>query len=229
MVFNFVKRIVSYLVVILVLPFSNAVFAHMDEAKITSLKHIEDIAAARFGDDAASNVVLWHKMLRNSSNLSDQEKINNINKFFNLRVYYDEDKRIWKKADYWATPLETLARARGDCEDFTIAKYVSLKLLNIPEEKLKLTYVKLSTSDGDKTDSQPHMVLAYYPDETADPLILDNLNGRILPASERPELKTIFSFNDSALWVAGQPSEFKPQHRLNRWRDVLNRMHSEGL
>lgn len=229
MVLKFVRRISIYLGILCVLSFSSVAFADMDKEQTRALNNIEEVATARFGENAANNVVLWHQMLRNSSNLNEEEKLRQINKFFNLHVYYDEDKRIWQKADYWATPLETLARARGDCEDFTIAKYVSLKLLNIPEEKLKLTYVKLVTQDGDTSNSQPHMVLAYYPDEQNEPLILDNLNGQILPASERPELKAVFSFNDSALWVAGQPSDIKPQHRLSRWRDVLNRMHNEGL
>nr|WP_228050871.1 transglutaminase-like cysteine peptidase [Pontibacterium sinense] len=161
--------------------------------------------------------------------MPEQEKLQRINKFFNLHVYYDEDKKIWQKADYWATPLETLARARGDCEDFTIAKYISLRLLDIPANKLKLTYVNLYPVIGDNSEKQAHMVLAYYPDEQSDPLILDNLQGKILPASKRPELKPVFSFNDSTMWINGQQSDVKPQLRLSRWRDVLNRMHDDGL
>lgn len=203
--------------------------AEVIDTSLFSIEKVEAIAEARFGPQAASNVVEWHRMLRRSSHLSDAEKIKQINAFFNLQVYYDNDLRIWQTRDYWATPLETLARARGDCEDYTIAKYISLRLLDIPEEKLKLTFVKLETSDVDNAPTQSHMVLAYYPDAQHEPLILDNLNGRILPASERTDLKTLFSFNDSQLWVDDQPSNINPQQRLSRWRDVLNRIHNEGL
>lgn len=223
------KRALSGLIVSFGLLFCGNSHAQINEDSLSSLHAIKEIAAERFGPQAASNVVEWHRLLRRSAQLSDAEKIKQINAFFNLQVYYDDDLRIWQARDYWATPLETVALARGDCEDFTIAKYISLRLLNIPEEKLKLTFVRLATDDVENAPGQSHMVLAYYPDEQREPLILDNLNGRILPESERTDLKPLFSFNDSQLWVAGQPSDINPQQRLSRWRDVLNRMHNEGL
>jgi len=208
---------------------SASVVANTSVENLESLSNIQNLAESRYGNLAADSVSRWRHLLDASYSLPEQEKLQRINKFFNLHVYYDEDKKIWQKADYWATPLETLARARGDCEDFTIAKYISLRLLDIPANKLKLTYVNLYPVIGDNSEKQAHMVLAYYPDEQSDPLILDNLQGKILPASKRPELKPVFSFNDSTMWINGQQSDVKPQLRLSRWRDVLNRMHDDGL
>jgi len=214
--------------VLLLFSIHSSLFAQSTLSPLAPLSHLESLAATRYGDQAVRSVNQWRLLLDSSQSLSEQEKLQRINRFFNLHVYYDEDRRIWQKADYWATPLETLARARGDCEDFTIAKYVSLRLLNVPANKLKLTYVNLISDPEDKA-AQQHMVLAYYPSETADPLILDNLKGQILPASSRPELKPVFSFNDEKLWVAGIPRHEDPQQQLGRWRDVLTRIHQDGL
>lgn len=196
----------------------------------TNLDHLEALAVQRYGAVAAETVSNWRALLRASATLPEHEKLLRINNFFNLRIYYDEDSRIWQTPDYWATPLETMGKARGDCEDYTIAKYVSLLLLGIPMEKLKLTYVNATEQiNAQRSKKRAHMVLAYYPDINAEPLILDNLDGEIKRASSRPDLKPVYSFNSAGLWVAGETRVSGPGSRLSRWRDVLNRMRSEGL
>ncbi|WP_237707120.1 transglutaminase-like cysteine peptidase [Pseudoalteromonas sp. BSi20652] len=49
---------------------------------------------------------------------------------------------LWKQNDYWTTPLETLGRGLGDCEDYAIAKYISLRALGVIDDKLRLIYEK---------------------------------------------------------------------------------------
>ena len=74
---------------------------------------------------------------------------------------------------------------------------------------------------------QAHMVLAYYPQPNADPLVLDNLNKQILPASRRSDLSPVFSFNSAGLWRGtGNQSS---QSNLSRWQDLLIRARSEGF
>ena len=70
---------------------------------------------------------------------------------------------------------QTLSRGQGDCEDFAIAKYFSLVRMGVPSERLRLTFVKALTQN------QAHMVLAYYPSSSAQPLILDNLDPQHPP------------------------------------------------
>ncbi|WP_197479414.1 transglutaminase-like cysteine peptidase, partial [Oleiphilus sp. HI0132] len=81
----------------------------------------------------------------------------------------------------WATPLEFLATNAGDCEDFSIAKYFTLREMGIPDDMIKITYVKALELN------QAHMVLAYYPTPDAEPLILDNLINEIKPAGQRTD------------------------------------------
>ena len=80
--------------------------------------------------------------------------------------------------------------------------YDSLLELGVPINKLRLVYVRATqeVAGGGGTIQQAHMVLAYYPKPNADPLVLDNLNKRILPASQRHDLSPVFSFNSAGLW-----------------------------
>ncbi|KAB2314641.1 transglutaminase [Betaproteobacteria bacterium SCN2] len=186
------------------------------------------LAEARYGAPAVVAVTQWRDAMATARGLTETEKINRINEFFNRRVVFVDDVEAWGKTDYWATPLESLGRGRGDCEDFAIAKYVSLRSLGVPLDRLRLTYVRAQIGGG----SQAHMVLAYYPSPRAEPLILDNLVGDILPASRRGDLFPVFSFNSEGLWVGSGASEKasgSATARLSRWRDLIARMRAEGI
>ena len=186
------------------------------------------LAEARYGAPAVVAVTQWRDAMATARGLAETEKINRINDFFNRRIVFVDDIEAWGKTDYWATPLESLGRGRGDCEDFAIAKYVSLRSLGVPLDRLRLTYVRAQIGGG----SQAHMVLAYYPSPRAEPLILDNLVGDILPASRRGDLFPVFSFNSEGLWVGSGASEKasgSATARLSRWRDLIARMQAEGI
>jgi predicted transglutaminase-like cysteine proteinase len=191
---------------------------------------MRQVAAERYGEQAVSAVTAWQEMVAAAAGLPEQEQLRRINSFFNRRTHFDDDIVIWREADYWATPLETLARAAGDCEDFSIAKYMTLRQLGIPAEKLRLIYVRATIGAPGSGVSQAHMVLGYYDAPDAEPLVLDNLIGDIRPAGRRPDLFPVFSFNDAGLWVGGaRNSSADPTSRLSRWRNVLERMRNEGL
>lgn len=186
------------------------------------------LAKSRYDARGVENVRQWQAVINGHNQVSEREKLVAVNDFFNRHIRFADDLQIWQQRDYWATPLETLGTRQGDCEDFSIAKYVSLLKMNVPASKLRLTYVKAMMANG---TSLAHMVLAYYPSPNTEPLILDNLSKEILPASRRSDLKPVFSFNSAGLWVAGkqQPASRKPETRLSRWRSVLLRMQAEGI
>jgi len=126
------------------------------------------------------------------------------------------DGEHWGQSEYWATPAEFVASNGGDCEDYAIAKYFALRAAGVPAAQLRLIYVRALSSQR----IENHMVLAFYPAAGADPLILDNLDGRMRPASERPDLVPVFSFNDDDLNRSGVPM-------IRRWRDLQQRIQSE--
>lgn len=188
------------------------------------------LAVERYGETAGGVVAAWRQLLDGLTGQSIDVQLKGINDFFNRRIIFAEDLDIWGVADYWATPLETMGRGRGDCEDFSIAKYVSLRLLGVSDETLRLIYVSARVGGMFSQVTQAHMVLGYYPQPEAEPLILDNLLPDIRPATQRLDLQPVFSFNSDGLWVAGTGTAASDSSsRLSRWRDVLTRMHNEGL
>ena len=150
-----------------------------------------------------------------------------VNQFFNARIEFATDEQAWGQADYWASPLEALAKGRGDCEDYAIAKYFSLVAAGMPVARLRLVYVRAQLDDG---LAQAHMVLAYRPPGGGDLQILDNLVDAVLPAAQRSDLEPVFSFNSEGLWQGvGRVSAGDPRLRLTRWSEVLHKARAEGF
>ncbi|MES2936003.1 MAG: transglutaminase-like cysteine peptidase, partial [Pseudomonadota bacterium] len=126
----------------------------------------------------------WQKLLQNSRELAVAEKLRQVNDFFNRRIEFVDDQDVWGQSDYWATPMESLSKNRGDCEDYVIAKYFSLLDLDIPNTALRLIYVKARIGGAASTLQQAHMVLAYYATPDAEPVLLDNLINGVFSISE---------------------------------------------
>ncbi len=106
---------------------------------------------------------------------------------------------------------------------------MTLKLVGVPSDKLRLTYVKARIGGPQSTIVQAHMVLRYYPTPDAEPLVLDNLVSDIRPASRRPDLTTIFGFNADGMWVGGARPRAASSTKLSKWQSVLLRMREEGI
>jgi predicted transglutaminase-like cysteine proteinase len=150
-----------------------------------------------------------------------------VNQFFNTHIEFATDQQVWGQVDYWASPLEALAKGRGDCEDYAIAKYFSLVAAGMPKARLRLVYVHAQL---DEAPVQAHMVLVYDPRDGGDVLILDNLVDEVLPAARRGDLQPVFSFNSDGLWqgVDGVGAG-DPKLRLTRWRALLHKARAEGF
>jgi len=91
----------------------------------------------RFGNEAEQRARHIHQLLLNNQEASTLKKLELTNDTLNY-VPWIKDEELWKKADYWATPMETLVTYGGDCEDIAIGKYVMLKALDIPEDRLNI-------------------------------------------------------------------------------------------
>jgi predicted transglutaminase-like cysteine proteinase len=188
------------------------------------------LATERFGASAAQSLRNWEAMLAEARAAPEVDKLRLVNVFFNRHIRFEDDGKVWGQADYWATPLETIGRGAGDCEDFAIGKYFTLKELGVPADRMRLTYVKARIGGPASKLTQAHMVVTYYAAPDADPLVLDNLITDIRSASRRPDLKPVFSFNSEGLWVgAAASSSGSPAARLSRWRSVLLRVKNEGF
>ncbi|GAB2604732.1 transglutaminase-like cysteine peptidase [Nitrincola alkalisediminis] len=185
---------------------------------------------SRYGASRVGVSREWERMLNEIASLSDQDKIQRVNQFFHRHLRYQTDIRLWGVEDYWASPLETLGKGMGDCEDYAIAKYISLRKAGISDNNLRLIYVRARTGGPRSTVTEAHMVLGYYPHPTAEPLILDSLISTVEPASRRPDLTPVFSFNSEGLWAGNSATPAASSTaRLSRWRSVLDRIQQEGV
>lgn len=188
------------------------------------------LVKSKYGDSAFKTANELNQLVIQLKSAPEAEKLKRINDFFNQNIEFGEDIFIWGVSDYWASPSETVGRGAGDCEDFSIAKYIFLKILNVPNEKLRLTYVKAQLMQEGVPVVRAHMVLSYYATPQSEPLILDNINTQIYPASSRGDLTPVFTFNDKGLWVgnSSKPKGDASTH-LSKWRDLLVRISQDGL
>lgn len=198
-----------------------------------SYRHINDRALTAientYGRTAKNRIARWSQTLDRfaSSELSsDDELMRFANNYFN-QVEWKWDLEHWGVEDYWATPVETLGTYAGDCEDFSIGKYFSLISMGMDTNKLRITYVKALELN------LAHMVLAYYPTPQSEPLILDNINRSILPASRRTDLLPIYGFNGKGIWLAKSTKRMASGNNIAKslpsWGRLNKRMQRELL
>lgn len=206
-----------------VLVIGLAALAYAQEIATVSDAQIARLAQ-QFGPVARDRLAGWRNLVNTPRNrtLNERQKLELVNDFMNLTPF-KSDAEHWGKVDYWASPVEFLSTNGGDCEDFSIAKYFTLRALGVPDDRLQITYVKEL-----RIYNEAHMVLAYFATPDAEPLILDNINKNILPASARTDLLPVYSFNGSGLWLAkeqtGRGQSVGSSDRIGLWRDLQARM-----
>ena len=210
--------LVIFLFLIGIAPVISGSDFHLDKELLNNVE-------LKYGKEAHTLLVAWEGLIIQDMSMTDLEKLKRVNDFLNQMEFVD-DRIHWEKEDYWATPIEFLATQGGDCEDFAIAKYFTLKIMGVDEKKLNLTYVKSLNLNVH------HMVLTYFSTADAEPLILDNLVREIKSASQRTDLIPIYSFNGTGLWLAKQRGRGKmagSSNRLHHWQDLLQRMSDDNF
>ncbi len=133
----------------------------------------------------------WSAFLDNLETDTLSEQIIQVNRYVNETPYI-KDRSNWGESDRWAAPAEFFAKG-GDCEDYAIAKYFSLRKLGVPPERLRIVVLH------DQRRRQTHAVLAVtWGDRT---LVLDNLRNQILPWRELHDYLPIYSLNERSAWL----------------------------
>lgn len=209
-----------YLALILFVIFGNS--ANQDFFAPELLKKME----VKYGIQARQRLDALNALLININQVSETEKLEKVNLFFN-QMQFISDEKLWGQKDYWATRMEFVGKGAGDCEDFVIAKFFTLKQLGVSTDKLFFTYVKAVKLQ------QAHMVLTYFEKPNSVPLVLDNINFKILKATQRSDLIPVYSFNGDALYLAKQQGlgQVVPSgvQKNTKWLELADKMRSEGL
>jgi predicted transglutaminase-like cysteine proteinase len=139
---------------------------------------------------ADCRVAEWRNFLAGLKGLDRRRQIEAVNRRINQRRYID-DPNNYGIADYWAAPAEFLTRG-GDCEDFAIAKFLSLRALGFDNSMLRIVVLRDTERQID------HAVLVVYQD--GERLVLDNQVAAILPDRIIRSYRPIFSINETNWW-----------------------------
>lgn len=146
-------------------------------------------------NNAQGEVAKFRKDLQALKNLPLDKMVSRVNSMMNAKRYIS-DRANYGKTDYWATPVEFLKRG-GDCEDYAIAKYTALRMLGVPENRMRIVILQ------DLQKNIPHAVLSVYTDQGA--MILDNQMKSVVRADNIRHYKPIFSINQNAWWLHTAP------------------------
>lgn len=136
-------------------------------------------------------VQAWQAMIRQQQGARQIDQLHQVNNFIN-QWHYRADGQNYGKSDYWASPAEFFRRS-GDCEDYAIAKYVTLRQMGFSADQLRLVVVKDTRRD------LAHAVLAAYVGN--DVYILDNLSNKVRPQSAVSDYAPYYSVNENARWA----------------------------
>jgi predicted transglutaminase-like cysteine proteinase len=133
----------------------------------------------------------WRTLIAGLRGQSRAAKIQAVNAFIN-RAAYVTDPVNYGLPDYWATPLQFFAQD-GDCEDYAIAKFITLTRLGFSDDDMRIVVV------DDTNLGVPHAVLVVYLDGQA--IVLDNQVPQVIPADLIHHYRPIYSINQSAWWL----------------------------
>ncbi len=133
----------------------------------------------------------WQRLLASLRGQPRARQLEAVNRFAN-RNRYIVDPANYGVKDYWASPLEFLDRS-GDCEDYAIFKYVSLRALGVPDEEMRIVVLR------DTARGIDHAVLAVHLGEEI--VLLDNVTDAIRPDEAVPQYRPYYSVNATTRWV----------------------------
>lgn len=146
-----------------------------------------------FFDEKRFNAsTLWKELKQKAEGKPFLEQLEIVNRFWN-HWPYRTDKEVYGRNDYWAAPYEFLVKS-GDCEDYCIVKYYTLKALGVPVDRMRIVVVR------ETIRNVGHAILAVY-GEGDDIFILDNLSEAVRPAQRVRNYVPQFSVNEKHRWV----------------------------
>ena len=149
-----------------------------------------DAACSPTPDDRCA-VQEWRAFLATQREAAPREQLEAVNAFVN-RHRYVLDRANYGVEDYWATPRE-FAKNDGDCEDFAIAKYLSLQALGWNDADLRVVVLL------DTERMAPHAVAVAYAEGEA--WVLDNQIPEVTSSAAIARYRPYYSLNESGWWL----------------------------
>ncbi len=132
----------------------------------------------------------WRNFLVSLKGRAPVYQINAVQRYVN-QVRYIADARNNGAKDHWATPAEFFGRG-GDCEDYAISKYLSLRALGFDPNAMRIVVLR-DTSLG-----IPHAVLVVA--NGGQRLVLDNQLRVVVAAEKIRHYRPYYSINENFWW-----------------------------
>ena len=154
-------------------------------------------AATPLRDDMMVGSRRWGELKRFLAGKKSTELLFLVNALWN-QFRFAEDPQTWGESEYWAVPAEFACRAQGDCDDYVMAKYLTLRELGFPVDHMRLVVGKLTRRAT--APKEFHVVLRCQTEKG--PFILEN-NRKVL-LDDRTSLKRfkpVYSFNEKTEWL----------------------------
>jgi predicted transglutaminase-like cysteine proteinase len=153
----------------------------------------EERALCAKGDCA---LVRWRTFLAGLAGKDAMAQLRAVNAYMN-RFPYRTDLETYGVEDYWATPREFFAKG-GDCEDYALAKYLSLRALGWPAERLRLAVIH------DKDRDLVHAALIAYHGGGA--YLLDIEIAEVTEQRQVARYVPIFAISETGWWSYRPPA-----------------------
>jgi predicted transglutaminase-like cysteine proteinase len=168
-------------------PFTKWTEALEKYTKESALVQKEGCTSTQF---TTCHYLQWRKFLGTLVGKDKLAQITEVNAYMNKATYI-ADETNWGQKDYWESPGEFMAKF-GDCEDYAIAKFMSLVLLGFDPNNLRVVAVKdLNLKVG-------HAILAAFVDDKV--YILDNQINQVVEAKSIRHYEPVFSINQTKWW-----------------------------
>mgnify|MGYP003646282714 FL=1 len=132
----------------------------------------------------------WAALIDEWRLLPKEKQLEKVNRHMNL-FRYILDPINWGVRDYWEIPKEFFARF-GDCEDYAIVKYFTLRALGWSAKDMKIVVLQ------DINLAVAHAILVV--EFKGKSLVLDNQIGQIVDAKRIRHYKPIYSVNEAGWW-----------------------------
>ena len=156
------------------------------------LEHCRSDAAA-----CPSHAAQFLRLVTAVKSKTGRARLEEANRAVNMAIRYVSDFAQHGEADRWSAPLATFAAAKGDCEDYAIAKYVALREAGLPQEDMRLVLVR------DRSVRQDHAVLAARLGDRW--LILDNRQAGLIEDQDAVHFMPLFAINHDGVHLFAAP------------------------
>ncbi|MDE3016176.1 MAG: transglutaminase-like cysteine peptidase [Pseudomonadota bacterium] len=161
------------------------------EARFDRQKQIPDSKCGKVRFHPCS-ILDWKALLASIRKKPLREQLDIVNDWGNAHPYI-VDELNWGEDNYWETPYEFM-EVSGNCKDYAIAKYYSMRALGIPAERLRVIVLQDLNLGGIL-----HAVLGIY--DGGELLILDNQARQVLPALRIYHYRPIYGINENGWWA----------------------------